>query len=93
MRRWALIAVPYIWLLIFFLVPFFIVFKISLSDVATAIPPYVPTFDLSQGWAGITDFFSQLDFENYAFIASDELYVSAYWSSIKIAAEIGRAHV
>lgn len=86
MRRWAVIAVPYLWLLIFFLIPFFIVFKISLSDVAIAIPPYVPTFDLSQGLAGIRDFFSKLDFENYRFIASDDLYVSAYWSSLKIAA-------
>jgi putrescine transport system permease protein len=86
MRRWYVIAVPFLWLLLFFLVPFFIVFKISLSDVATAIPPYVPVLDFSQGWQGIRDFFSQLDFENYSFIFSDELYVSAYWSSIKIAA-------
>jgi putrescine transport system permease protein len=86
MRRWYVIAVPFLWLLLFFLVPFFIVFKISLSDVATAIPPYVPVLDFSQGWQGIRNFFSQLDFENYSFIFSDELYVSAYWSSIKIAA-------
>ena len=86
MRRWYVIAVPYLWLLLFFLVPFFIVFKISLSDTAIAIPPYVPVLDLSQGWQGIKDFFSQLDFENYSFIFSDPLYYSAYWSSLKIAA-------
>jgi putrescine transport system permease protein len=86
MRRWYVIAVPFFWLLLFFLVPFFIVFKISLSDVAIAIPPYVPVLDLSQGWQGIVDFVSQLDFENYAFIFSDSLYYSAYWSSLKIAA-------
>jgi putrescine transport system permease protein len=86
MRRWYVIAVPYFWLLLFFLVPFFIVFKISLSDVAIAIPPYVPVLDLSQGWQGIKDFVSQLDFENYTFIFSDPLYYSAYWSSLKIAA-------
>jgi putrescine transport system permease protein len=86
MRRWAIIAVPYFWLLLFFLVPFIIVFKISLSDVATAIPPYVPILDLSQGLDGIRDFLSQLHFENYKLIASDDLYISAYWSSIKIAA-------
>lgn len=86
MGRRFVIAVPYVWLLLFFLVPFFIVFKISLSDVATAIPPYVPTFDLSQGFAGISEFFAQLDFENYAFIASDDLYVNAYLSSLWIAA-------
>lgn len=86
MRRWYVIAAPYLWLLVFFLIPFFIVFKISLSDVAIAIPPYVPNLDLTAGWEGIKEFFSQLDFENYAFIASDSLYIGAYLSSLKIAA-------
>jgi putrescine transport system permease protein len=81
MRRWLLISVPYLWLLVFFLVPFFIVFKISLSDIATAIPPYTPTFDITD----IGGFFSQLDFENYVFIAQDSLYVNAYFSALKIA--------
>jgi putrescine transport system permease protein len=86
MRRWYVIAPPYIWLLLFFLIPFFIVFKLSLSDIATAIPPYTPTLDPSDGWAGFKTFFSGLDFENYKLIAQDSLYLSAYWSSIKIAA-------
>jgi putrescine transport system permease protein len=81
MRKWWVIAVPYVWLLVFFLVPFAIVFKISLSDVATAIPPYVPLFD----WSNIGGFFSELDFENYSFIFSDELYRNAYISSLVIA--------
>ena len=55
MRRAFLIAIPYVWLLALFLVPFFIVLKISLSDTALAIPPYTPTLDLSQGWAGIKE--------------------------------------
>ena len=42
MRRFALIAIPYFWLLALFLVPFAIVFKISLSDIALSIPPYLP---------------------------------------------------
>ena len=82
MRRWYVIAGPYLWLVLFFLVPFFIVVKISLSDVVTAMPPYVPTFDLATGFK---EFFSKLDFENYVFIFSDPLYTSAYWSSLKIA--------
>lgn len=86
MRRWYVIGAPYIWLLLFFLVPFFIVIKISLSDIATAIPPYTPTLDLAAGWEGIKTFFSELDFENYKFIASDSLYIDAYWSSVRIAA-------
>jgi putrescine transport system permease protein len=82
-RRWYVIATPYLWLLIFFLIPFFIVLKLSLSDVATAIPPYTPTFSLSEG---ITVFISKFDFENYSFIFGDPLYVNAYLSSLKIAA-------
>ena len=81
-RRWYVIAAPYLWLFLFFLVPFFIVFKLSLSDSAIAIPPYTPTFNWSDG---ITGFLSKLDFENYKFIFSDPLYVNAYWSSLKIA--------
>ena len=86
MRRWYVIAAPYLWVLVFFLIPFLIVFKISLSDIATAIPPYVPTLDPAEGWEGVKAFFSQLDFENYSFIFGDPLYVGAYWSSVKIAA-------
>ena len=83
MSRWYVIATPYLWLIVLFLVPFFIVFKLSFSDVATAIPPYVPVFD----WAtGVRDFISKLDFENYAFIFGDPLYINAYLSSLKIAA-------
>jgi putrescine transport system permease protein len=83
LRHWYVIAAPYFWLLLFFLVPFFIVFKLSLSDSAIAIPPYTPTFNWSDG---ITGFLSKLDFENYRFIFSDPLYVNAYLSSLKIAA-------
>ena len=85
MRRAVLIAIPYVWLLALFLVPFFIVLKISLSDIALAIPPYTPTLDLSQGWAGIKEFFSQLDFENFVWLTEDDLYWKAYLSSVKIA--------
>ncbi len=84
MRR-LLVGVPYVWLVVLFLVPFGIVLKISLSDIALAIPPYTPTLDLSEGWAGIVAFFGQLDLENYAFLASDDLYWKAYLSSLKIA--------
>jgi putrescine transport system permease protein len=86
MRKWLVIALPYVWMLLFFLIPFFIVFKISLSESAIAIPPYTPVFDFSAGWDALKAQFSELDFEKYSFIFSDELYTSAYWSSIKIAA-------
>jgi putrescine transport system permease protein len=84
-RRLFLISVPYLWLLALFLVPFGIVLKISFSDIALAIPPYTPTFDLSSGWQGIKDYFSQLDLENFVFLTQDDLYWRAYLSSLKIA--------
>lgn len=85
-RRLFLILTPYLWLGFFFLVPFVIVLKISLSDYAISIPPYTPVLDLSAGWAGIKDFFGNLDFENFSFLADDPLYYTAYLSSLKIAA-------
>ena len=86
MRRLGLILVPYLWLLCLFLIPFVIVMKISLSDVALSIPPYTPQLDLSAGWQGIRDFFAELDFENFAFLTTDDLYWKAYLSSLQIAA-------
>ena len=80
MRRFVLIAVPYAWLLALFLIPFFIVLKISLSDLALAIPPYTPT--LKDGFGTMIKAF---DFENFAFLASDDLYWKAYLSSLQIA--------
>jgi len=85
MRRLFLISVPYLWLLALFLVPFLIVLKISLSDPAIARPPYTPTLDISLGWQGLKDFFSQLDFENFVFLTEDALYWKAYLSSLQIA--------
>ncbi|MCV0428654.1 MAG: ABC transporter permease subunit [Roseibium sp.] len=80
-----LIAVPYLWLLIFFLAPFLIVFKISLSQVAIAIPPYIPTFDLAEGWQAFTDNLAELSLENYLWLTEDALYWKSYVSSVIIA--------
>ena len=85
MRRAALILVPYLWLLALFLVPFIIVLKISLSDYTLSIPPYSPKLDLTTGWEGIKAFFGALDFENFTFLTTDDLYWKAYLSSVKIA--------
>lgn len=81
--RWLVVAVPYLWLALFFAAPFLIILKISLSDTAIAMPPYVPVFD---GFARIGEFFSELDFENYIFLTEDPLYIEAYLSSLRIAA-------
>jgi putrescine transport system permease protein len=85
MRRFALIALPYAWLLALFLIPFGIVLKISLSDPTMAIPPYIPTLDPAGGWAGLRAFFAALDFENFLFLTTDDLYWKAYLSSLQIA--------
>lgn len=79
------IAVPYIWLAVLFLAPFFIVLKMSLSDLAVSIPPYTPQLDLSGGWAAIKEYWAALDFENYVWLADDPLYLNAFKSSFVIA--------
>ena len=73
------------WLLLLFLIPFGIVLKISLSDIALSIPPYTPQLDLSGGWSGIVEYFQSLDLENYVFLTQDNLYFLAYMSSVQIA--------
>ena len=84
-RRFA-IGFPYAWLVAFFLAPFLIVLKISLSQTAIAQPPYTPVLDLAAGWRGVTDFFNGLSFENYGLLGSDPLYLLSYVKSIEIAA-------
>ena len=80
------IWVPYLWLLALFLVPFFIVFKISLSQTAIAMPPYLPTIDFSEGWAAVRESVSEFSLDNYFWVFGDPLYINAYLSSLKIAA-------
>jgi putrescine transport system permease protein len=80
------VLVPYLWLVAFFLAPFLIVVKISLSHTAIAQPPYMPVFDPASGWEGLKEFFTALSFENYAFLASDWLYLASYLKSLEVAA-------
>ena len=81
-----LVLAPYFWLIAFFFVPFLIVLKISLSQTAIAQPPYLPVLDLAAGWQGIKDFASGLSLENYASLASDDLYFFSYLRSLTVAA-------
>lgn len=83
--RRLVIIIPYAWLLFFFLVPFAIVFRISLSTTAVAQPPYVPVFSLSDGLAGIWASLQQLSFDNFIWLTEDALYMNAYLSSLRIA--------
>ncbi len=84
------VRIPYAWLVAFFLVPFLIVLKISLSQTAIAQPPYTPVFDLAAGWRGIENFFAGLSLDNYAFLGSDPLYFLSYVKSLEIAGALHR---
>ena len=78
--RWLVIAVPYLWIVLFFAVPFLIALKISFASAAIAMPPYT---DLLQ-WDG-DRLEVHANFGNYLFLLRDSLYVKAYLSSLKIA--------
>jgi putrescine transport system permease protein len=79
------IAAPYLWLLAFFLVPFAIVLKISLSQTAIALPPYTPVLDWSEGWSGVLAFVEELSLDAYRLLAADSLYVASYLKSLEVA--------
>lgn len=79
--RWIVIAVPMLWLFVFFLVPFFVLGRISLAETMIARPPYSPLWE--RGDDGGIEIIASL--ENYRFLLSDALYVNAYLSSLKIA--------
>ncbi len=80
------IALPFLWLAAFFLLPFLIVFKMSLSDDAVAQPPYMPVFDLSKGWMAFREKLGLLDLDNFAFVLGDWLYIFSYFQSVLLAA-------
>jgi putrescine transport system permease protein len=82
--RFGAIA-PYVWMLLFFLVPFGFVLKISLSQTAIAQPPYLPLFDPTEGWAAIKAAFAALSLDNFRLIVSDDLYVLSYLRSLIVA--------
>jgi putrescine transport system permease protein len=87
LRNWSgqrlVIAIPYLWLLIFFLVPFLIVLKISFANMdPLGRPPYEPVFQwLQEGALQI-----KLLISSYVYLFNEPLYVSAWLYSIKVAA-------
>jgi putrescine transport system permease protein len=84
--RWLIAALPYLWLIAFFLLPFLIVLKISLSQTAIAQPPYTPTLDLTAGWTGLKAFLDGLSISTYRLLAQDNIYLLSYLKSLQIAA-------
>ena len=79
--RGAVIAIPYIWLLLFFAVPFAFVLKISFSEALIARPPYAPLLQ----WSEEAYLTLQMNFGNFLFLLEDDLYWIAYLNSAKIA--------
>jgi len=79
-RIWAVLALPYAWLALFFLVPFAIVLKISLAEQAMGIPPYTPLLETDEGGTRV-----HASLANYLFLLSDSLYFRAYLNAIKFA--------
>lgn len=78
--RHVVIGIPFIWLFLFFLLPFIIVMKISFAEADVAIPPYTEIYTWAEGQLSII-----LNLGNYIFLTEDELYVAAYLGSLKMA--------
>jgi putrescine transport system permease protein len=79
--RRLVMGIPLGWLIVLFLVPFLIVLKLSFSETRLAIPPYAPFLEWIKGVPHPV-----LHLNNYAFLFTDPLYVSAYLYSLKVAA-------
>ena len=71
-----------VWLIVLFLIPFIIVFKISFAEVRLAMPPYTPLLEWLNGKLVAV----KLNFSNYHYLFTDALYVSSYLYSVKVAA-------
>ena len=79
--RTTVIGIPFLWLLLFLVVPFAIVFKISFAEMAVAIPPFTELLTFVEEKLAVS-----LNIGNYLFLLKDHLYVTAYLSSLRIAA-------
>ncbi len=78
--RRLVIGVPFVWLFLFFMLPFFIVLKISFAEADVAIPPYTEIVSYAEQQLQVV-----LNLGNYLFLTEDELYLAAYLGSLKIA--------
>ena len=74
------IGIPFLWLFLFFMLPFFIVLKISFAEADVAIPPYTEILNYVDQKLEIL-----LNLGNYAMLGDDELYIAAYLGSLKMA--------
>jgi putrescine transport system permease protein len=79
--RRLIAGIPTLWLLVLFLIPFIIVFRISFSEVRLAIPPYTPLLSWRHGSPHL-----EVHWSAYSFLFTDPLYLSSYLYSLKVAA-------
>lgn len=78
--RQLVIGVPFIWLFLFFMLPFFIVLKISFAEADVAIPPYTEIYSYVDQKLQVL-----LNLANYVMLSEDDLYIAAYLGSLKMA--------
>ncbi|WP_240344623.1 ABC transporter permease subunit [Pseudomonas hygromyciniae] len=76
----VVIGIPFLWLFMFFMLPFFIVLKISFAEADVAIPPYTEIYTYIEQKLEVV-----LNLANYSLLAGDELYIAAYLGSLKMA--------
>jgi len=76
-------AVPALWLLLFFALPFLIVFKISFSWMQPIQPGYAPLLEWVEASGRLV---ASLNFSNYASVLSDPLYLRTFLYSLEVAA-------
>lgn len=79
--RTMAIVPPFAWLLLFLLVPFLLVLKISFADLRFGIPPYTALAQIKDQTVSLV-----LSLRGYALLFSDSLYIATYLNSIKMAA-------
>ncbi|VXB53355.1 putrescine transporter subunit: membrane component of ABC superfamily [Pseudomonas sp. 8BK] len=78
--RHLVIGVPFLWLFLFFMLPFFIVLKISFAEADVAIPPYTDVYSWAENKLTLI-----INLGNYIFLSEDALYLAAYLGSLKMA--------
>lgn len=82
--RAVVIGVPYLWLVLFFLLPFLIVLKISVSEMNVGQPPFKPLTEMVDNFLNIRVYLG--NFISLFDVANDDLYARTYLSSLKYAA-------
>ncbi|WP_024871537.1 putrescine ABC transporter permease PotH [Tolumonas lignilytica] len=78
--RHLVISLPYLWMVLFFLIPFLIILKISFAEVQVAIPPYTDLVSYAEEKLNFV-----FNLGNYLYLLDDEMYLDSYLQSLQIA--------